>query len=109
MNQPYATTVGGSGGITPYSWSVTPALPANLTFDTATGAITGTPAAQGTSSHTFTLQDSSSPVQTVQKTLSLTINTCPIRLVDHHHIAPERGGRPGLQSNRASHWRDRSR
>jgi hypothetical protein len=77
VNQPYATAVGGSGGITPYSWSVTPALPANLMFDTATGAITGTPAAQGTGSYTFTLRDSSSTPQTVQKSLSLTINTAP--------------------------------
>jgi large repetitive protein len=77
VNQPYATAVGGSGGVTPYSWSVTPALPANLALDTATGAITGTPATQGTSSPTFTLHDSSSPPQTVQKSLSLTINTAP--------------------------------
>lgn len=77
LSQPYATTVGGSGGVTPYSWSVTPALPANLLFDKATGTITGTPAAQGTSSHTFTLSDSSPPPQTVQKSLSLTINTAP--------------------------------
>ena len=41
VNQPYATTVGASGGITPYTWSVTPALPANLSFDQTTGAITG--------------------------------------------------------------------
>jgi hypothetical protein len=77
VNQPYATTVGGSGGVTPYSWSVTPALPANLAFDTATGAITGTPVAQGTSSHTFALHDSSSSPQTVQEPLSLTINPAP--------------------------------
>ncbi len=32
---------------------------------------------------------------------------CPTRVVDHHSVAPERVGRPGLQSNRASHWRDR--
>ena len=77
IGQPYATTVGGSGGITPYTWSVTPSLPTNLLFDQTTGVITGTPTAQGTTSHTFTLQDSSSPVQTVQTTLSLTINTAP--------------------------------
>ena len=75
VNQPYATTVGGSGGITPYAWSVTPGLPANLTFDSTTGVISGTPAADGNSTHTFTLGDSSSPVQTVQQSLSLTINT----------------------------------
>jgi len=77
VNQPYATTIGASGGITPYSWAVTPGLPANLNFDTATGAITGIPAAQGTSSLTFTLTDSSSPRQSVQKPLSLTVNTAP--------------------------------
>jgi hypothetical protein len=75
VNQPYATTVSGSGGITPYAWSVTPGLPATLTFDPTTGVISGTPAADGNSTHTFTLGDSSSPVQTVQESLSLTINT----------------------------------
>jgi hypothetical protein len=78
VNQPYATTVGGSGGITPYTWSVAPALPANLSFDQTTGAITGIPAAQGTTGHTFILQDSSSPVQTVQQSLSFTINSAPL-------------------------------
>lgn len=77
VNQPYATTIGGAGGITPYSWSVTPALPANLAFDTTTGTITGTPAADGNSSHTFTLTDSSTPRQSVQKLLSLTVGTAP--------------------------------
>ncbi|MDP3091064.1 MAG: putative Ig domain-containing protein [Nitrospira sp.] len=77
VNQPYATAIGGAGGITPYSWAVTPGLPANLTFDTATGAITGIPAAQGTSPLTFTLSDSSSPRQSVQKPLSLTVNPAP--------------------------------
>lgn len=74
VNLPYATTLGGSGGITPYAWSVTPALPSNLQFDLATGALTGTPAAQSNSTHTFTLRDSSSPLQTIQQSLSLTIN-----------------------------------
>jgi hypothetical protein len=74
VNQPYSTSVSGSGGLPPYTWSVTPALPANLSFDTTTGAITGTPVTVGTSSHTFTLHDSLSPPQTVQRSLTLTIN-----------------------------------
>jgi hypothetical protein len=78
VNQPYATTLGASGGITPYTWSTTPALPANLTFNSTTSAITGTPAGQGTTSHTFTLQDSSSPAQTVQRSLSLEVNAAQI-------------------------------
>ena len=74
VNHLYSTSVRGSGGTTPYTWSVTPALPANLSFDTTTGAITGTPVTVGTSSHTFTLHDSLSPPQTVQRSLTLTIN-----------------------------------
>ena len=73
INQPYSASVGGSGGALPYLWSVTPALPAGLSFNTQSGAITGTPGTVGTSSHTFTLADSSIPPQTVEQSLSLTI------------------------------------
>ncbi len=78
VNQPYATTLGASGGITPYTWSVNPALPANLQLDPATGAITGTPTAQDATTYTFTLLDSSAPNQTIQKPLLLTINSAPV-------------------------------
>ncbi len=74
VNRPYSASVSGSGGALPYTWSVTPALPANLSFDTATGAITGTPTKAGTTTHTFTLRDSSAPSQTVEQTLNLTID-----------------------------------
>src|SRR5688572_29538695 len=73
VNQPYSASVSGSGGALPYVWSVTPALPANLSFNTQSGAITGTPSTVGTRSHTFTLVDSSIPPQTIEKSLSLTI------------------------------------
>jgi hypothetical protein len=77
VNQPYSTSVSGSGGFPPYTWSVTPALPANLSLNTTTGAITGTSVTAGTSSLTFTLHDSGVPQQTVQKSLTLTIHTTP--------------------------------
>jgi Putative Ig domain len=80
VNQPYSTAVSGSGGLPPYTWSVTPALPDNLSFNTQTGAITGTPLTVETTpplALTFTLQDSLSPPQVVQKTLTLTINPVP--------------------------------
>ena len=54
VNQPYSASVGSSGGALPYLWSVTPALPAGLSFNTQSGAITGTPGTAGTSSHIFT-------------------------------------------------------
>jgi len=73
VNQPYSASLTGSGGTPPYTWSVVPALPAGLTLDPATGAITGMPAAEGTTAHTFSLHDNSVPAQTVQQTLSITI------------------------------------
>jgi hypothetical protein len=73
VNQPYSASVSGSGGAPPYTWSVAPALPANLSLDPATGAITGTPTTAATTTHTFTLRDSSAPSQTVEQTLSVTI------------------------------------
>ena len=73
INQPYSASVGASSGTLPYLWSVTPALPAGLSFNTQSGAITGTPSTVGTTAHTFTLADSSIPPQTVHQSLSLTI------------------------------------
>ena len=40
-NQAYSASLTGSGGTPPYTWSVSPALPANLSLDTASGAIRG--------------------------------------------------------------------
>ena len=73
INQPYSASVGASAGTLPYLWSVTPALPSGLSFNPQSGAITGTPGTVGTSSHTFTLADSSIPPQTREQSLSLTI------------------------------------
>lgn len=80
VNQAYSASVSGSGGKPPYTWAVSPALPANLSFDPTTGAITGTPVAVGSTSLTFTLIDSSAPPQVVQKSLGLTINPAPVPL-----------------------------
>ena len=74
VNHPYSASVSGSGGAPPYTWSVSPALPGNLSLDTATGAITGTPTTAATTTHTFTLRDSSAPSQTVEQTLGLIIH-----------------------------------
>ena len=80
VNQPYATVVGGSGGTTPYTWSLasgSPALPAGLSLNTTTGAIVGTPTALETTTPIFRLQDASSPAQAVQKPLTISILTTP--------------------------------
>src|SRR4026209_2222433 len=74
INQPYSASLSGSGGALPYNWSVSPTLPANLSLDPATGAITGTPTTAATTTHTLTPRDSSAPSQTGQKQFSLTIH-----------------------------------
>ena len=77
VNQSYSASLSGSGGALPYTWSIAPALPANLVLDTTTGVITGIPTTQATTTHTFTLRDSSAPPQTVEQTLSITIQPPP--------------------------------
>ena len=79
VGQPYADTISGSGGTTPYTWSVAPTLPAGLSLNPTTGTITSTPLPTATSSrlHIFTLKDSSSPQQQVQKSLTLTVVNPP--------------------------------
>ncbi len=55
---PYAQTVSAGGGTSPYTFAVTAgALPPGLTFNGATGAITGTPASGGSFSFTITATD----------------------------------------------------
>ena len=80
VNQPYATVVGGSGGTTPYAWSLasgSPALPAGLSLNATTGAIVGTPTALETTTPIFRLQDASSPAGVIQKSLTIAILTTP--------------------------------
>ena len=54
----YSTTLGATGGKTPYTWSVTSgALPAGLTLSSA-GAISGTPTTAGSAAFTVQVKDS---------------------------------------------------
>jgi putative Ig domain-containing protein len=71
----YSTALAASGGTTPYTWVLTSGtLPASLTLNASSGAITGTPAAAASSvALTFTVTDSSSPAQSSSVYLSLTI------------------------------------
>lgn len=73
-----ATVLQASGGTPPLTWDpvVSPALPNGLSWNAATHTITGIPlnGSQGTSSHTFTVRDTTNPILTATKLLSLTIN-----------------------------------
>ena len=71
----YSQTVAATGGTAPYAWSITVgALPAGLTLNGSTGAITGTPTTAGTANFTVQVQDSAGTPQTASKAFALTIN-----------------------------------
>ena len=66
---PYAFTVAGAGGIAPYSWAAT-GLPAGLSLNPTTGAISGTPTGAATSaSVTITVTDARSRTSSTTLTL----------------------------------------
>lgn len=62
-----------SGGLAPFTWSETGALPAGLTLS-ASGALAGTPTASGSFPITVSVQDSSNPKQTATLGVTLQIN-----------------------------------
>ena len=76
----YSTIVAAAGGTTPYNWTITSGtLPAGLSLNHGTGAITGTPTAAATAdSLTFQVTDAGSPMQTNSAPLSLTIAPPPL-------------------------------
>jgi hypothetical protein len=73
----YAVNLSGTGGKTPYSWSiVNGTLPPGLSLSTS-GMISGTPATTGEYNFTIQLSDSGSPQQTVSIPLSITVINPP--------------------------------
>jgi hypothetical protein len=88
------TPVTGSGGTPPLSYSVSPALPTGLSFNTTSGAITGTPTAtHANSSFTVTVTDANSA--TSSASFSLAVNpgvtatiAVPTTILTANHAAP---------------------
>ena len=75
----YGQTVAETGGHGPFTWSIfSGTLPANLSINAATGAITGTPTANVVASFTVQVTDSSNPPQSAQKALTITIAAAPL-------------------------------
>ncbi|MGA2304552.1 MAG: fibronectin type III domain-containing protein [Acidimicrobiales bacterium] len=72
----YDQSIAGSGGTTPYRWSVSAgSLPAGLSLDPAVGALTGTPRATGQDSFTVTLTDANG--LTASESYTLEVDAAP--------------------------------
>ena len=73
-------TLASTGGTAPVTWSVTSgSLPAGLSLNAGTGAITGTPTASGSSAFTVTATDSTTPTAlTASATLSIAVAANPL-------------------------------
>ncbi len=73
QNSPYSASLAATGGVTPYTWSITSgSLPPGLTLNSSTGAITGTPSGAGVSNFTVKVTDAQS--DTATQSLSITIS-----------------------------------
>ncbi|HUB75604.1 MAG TPA: Ig domain-containing protein, partial [Solirubrobacteraceae bacterium] len=71
---PYSAQLSATGGSGDYAWSIaTGTLPAGLTLNATTGAISGTPTAPGTSTVTFAATDAGPPSQTATAQLGLSV------------------------------------
>ncbi len=77
VGQAYSQAVSATGGKPPYSFSLAPtnpgSLPTGLSLDTG-GTISGTPTTASTFNFTVQATDTSSPQQTAQQPLSITIH-----------------------------------
>ena len=77
VGQSYTASLTATGGTAPYRWTATN-LPAGLTLDSQTGAISGAPSTAGTFS--FTVQVTDSAQATASANLSLTVNAAPLQI-----------------------------
>ena len=70
---PYSALISATGGVPPYTWTVTSGtLPAGLTLNTS-GVISGTPTTQGSQTFTVQASDSQTTPATASASLTLTI------------------------------------
>ena len=75
LNAAYSATLQSIGGTGAVTWSLTTGtLPAGLTLNPSTGAMTGTPTAAGSSAITLSATDTASPPNSVAIPLSITIH-----------------------------------
>jgi hypothetical protein len=73
------TPLTASGGTTPYTYSVTGTLPAGLSLNAATGAVTGTPTAvYAATNMLFSVKDVNNVVASTTSTVSFTVSAAGV-------------------------------
>jgi hypothetical protein len=76
----YSQTLAATGGLSPYSWTITQgSLPQGLTLNATSGLISGIPTGSGTSTFTAQVSDSQMPAATATASFSIVINAPPPR------------------------------
>jgi Putative Ig domain len=91
----YSAKLAASGGIAPYTWSVTAgALPAGLSLNASTGAITGKPTVPGTASFTVKVSDGETPSASVSANLFITVNVAPLAITTGSSLPATQPGVP---------------
>ena len=84
LGVPYSATLGASGGVPPYSWSVAGgSLGAGLSLSPALGVVSGTPSAAGVFSVTIQVADSAGNFQAGTFSQAISSSACsngPVRL-----------------------------
>jgi tetratricopeptide (TPR) repeat protein len=74
LQTPYSASLRAAGGSGTRTWSVTSGtLPSGLSLNPATGIISGTPSAAGTSNFTVSVADSATPPRSVSTSLSILV------------------------------------
>jgi hypothetical protein len=103
VNSPYDQSLTASGGTMPYAWSITSGtLPAGLSLNASSGAVSGTPTTTGSSSVTFQVTDAGG--LTASATLPVTVVApAPYSPLSPVRICDTRPGNPsGLSGPAAS-------
>ena len=74
----YGAFVSATGGLAPYAWTIVAgSLPAGLSLNAASGAISGTPSMAGSSAFTVQVTDGQVPADVATAALSITVAAAP--------------------------------